>query len=234
MSEDTYWERTEPFKEKLRLLEAAWQRKDFRLARALTHSLRSTAMQAQVEEEHPGTPQLPVAQIEPVDGLPAPWKEWARRWKYCRTLHLDDTLGVERPAEPVEVLLSVPAEQAESLAREIRVARVRDGALAEVPCQVHGEVRRGSERRAKVLFMAGGAAHERQTYLVFHGNPDAELPAYPTDLQTRGEGFALEPAGARRDRAGAHGDAASRASAAGLPIRVIRVIHRQKPEALDP
>ena len=107
-------------------------------------------------------------------------------------MHLDETLGVERPPEPVEVLLSVPAEQADSLAREIRVARVRDGALTEVPCQVHGEVRRGAERLCKVLFMASGAAHERQTYLVFHGNPDAELPAYLTDLQTRGEGFALE------------------------------------------
>lgn len=191
-SENTYWERTETFEEKLRLLEAAWRRKDFRLARALTHSLRSTAMQAQVEEENPGTPMLPVTQIELVDALPDSWKEWARGWKFCRALHLDETLGVERPPEPVEVLLSVPAEHATSLAREIRVARVKEGALTEVPCQVYGEVRRGNARLAKVLFMASGAAHERQTYLILHGNPDAELPAYETDLQTRGEGFALE------------------------------------------
>ena len=66
------------------------------------------------------------------------------------------------------------------------------GVLREVPCQTYGEVRRGAERLAKVLFMAGGPAHQRQTYLFFYGNPDAELPAYPTDLQTRGEGFALD------------------------------------------
>ena len=191
MSESAYWERTETFEEKLRLLEAAWRAKDFRLARALTHSLRSTAIQAQMEEENFGTPLLP-ANIETVDSLPAPWKEWAHGWKYCRAVHLDETLGVERPPEPVELLLSVPAGQAVSLAREIRVGRVVDGALREVPCQVHGEVRRGAERLCKVLFMAGGRMHQRQTYLIFHGNPDAELPAYDTDLETRGDGFALE------------------------------------------
>src|SRR5262245_57302072 len=39
-----YSDRTDSFEEKLRLLEAAWQRKDFRLARALAHSIRSTAI----------------------------------------------------------------------------------------------------------------------------------------------------------------------------------------------
>ena len=192
MSENTYWERTETFEEKLRLLEAAWRRKDHRLVRALTHSLRDTAMQAQVEAEDPGTPILPAARFEMVEALPAPWKQWAQGWKYFRVVHLDETLGVQRPLESVELLVSVRAEQVDSLAREIRVARIMDGALVEVPCQAHGEVRRGEERLCKVLFMAGGMMHERQTYLIFHGNPDAELPAYPTDLQTRGEGFALD------------------------------------------
>ena len=192
MSETTYWERTDTFEEKLRLLEAAWRRRDFRLARSLAHSLRATATQAQAEEENPGSPLTPSAKSEAVEALPAPWRLWARGWKYCRALHLDETLGVARPPEPVEVLLGFPHEQADSLAREIRVARISDGQLSEVPCQVHGEVRRGGERFAKVLFLAGGAIHERQTFLVFHGNPDAELSAYPTDLETRGEGFALD------------------------------------------
>ncbi len=190
MSETKYWERTDTFGEKLRLLEAAWRDKSFRLVRALTHSLRDTAIQAQMEEESPGAPLR--AGIEMVESLPAPWKRWAQGWKYCRAVHLDETLGVERPSEPVELLLSVPADQAVSLAREIRVARIVDGALREVPCQVHGEVRRGAERLCKVLFMAGGMMHERQTCLIFHGNPDAELPAYATDMEVRGEGFGLE------------------------------------------
>ena len=54
MSESTYWDRTDSFEEKIKLLESAWKRQDFRLARALAHSLRNTAIQAQSEEEAPG------------------------------------------------------------------------------------------------------------------------------------------------------------------------------------
>ncbi|MFO1483771.1 MAG: hypothetical protein U1F71_10475 [Verrucomicrobiaceae bacterium] len=192
MSENTYWERTEPFEGKLRLLEAAWRKRNFRLARALTHSLRDTAMQAQHEEESPGTPLMAAEQFGNVEALPPAWRAWALGWRFFKVVHLDETLGVERPPEPVELLLSFPAAKVTSLAREVRVARVIDDALQEIPSQLHGEVRRGTERLAKILFMAGGAMHERQTYLIFFGNDDAELPAYPTDLETRGEGFALD------------------------------------------
>lgn len=192
MIENTYSERTDNFEEKLRLLDAAWRNKDFRLVRSLTHSLRHTAMQAQAEEENLGQPLPPPAHFDLVESLPAPWRAWANGWKYCRAIHLDETLGIVRPLEPIEVLLSFPADQVTSLAREVRVARVTNGVLQEIPCQVHSEMRRGREQLAKVLFMCGGRMHQRQTILVFHGNPDAELPAYPTDLETRGEGFALD------------------------------------------
>ena len=36
------------------------------------------------------------------------------------------------------------------------------------------------------------AVHGRASYLVFHGNPAAELPEPATDLRCRGEGYALE------------------------------------------
>jgi hypothetical protein len=192
MTESTYADRTDSFEEKLRLIEAAWKRRDFRTARALSHSLRDSAIQAQHEEESPGKPLMPAARFEAVASLPPAWRNWAAGWRFCKTVHLDEPLGLERSPEPVELLLGFPAAQVTSLAREIRVARVANGALREVPCQVFGEVRRGAERLAKVLFMAGGTMHQRQTYLVFFGNPDAELPAYPTDLETRGEGFALD------------------------------------------
>ncbi len=191
-NETTYWDRTDRFEEKLKLLEAAWQRKDFRLARALAHSLRSTAIQAQAEEENPGTPLVAAARFELVDSLPPPWRNWAKGWKYFKTLTLDEMIGQERPAEPVEVLLSFPTEQATSLTREVRVARVNDGALKEVPSQVIGEVRRGNERLCKLLFMADTPARQPQTFLVLYGNPDAELPAYPSDLVATGEGFGLD------------------------------------------
>ena len=193
LAETEYRHRTDGFAEKMALLETAWQRQDFRLARALVDSLRDTLVQAQVEEESPGTPLVPAARFVTVASLPAAWRTWARGWNFCQAVHLDESAGFAREREPVELLVACPAEQAMSLEREVRVARVTaDGTLREVPCQTHGEVRRGSERLAKVLFMAEVPARQRQTYLVFHGNPDAELPAYVTDLETRGEGFGLD------------------------------------------
>ena len=193
MTENTYWEKTDSFETKLRLLEEAWKNKDFRLVRSLTDSLRSTTLQAQAEGEDHGTPFVPTAQFVVVSALPPAWRTWASGWQFCKVLTLDETIGLDRAPEPVEVLLSCAAEQAVSLTREVRVARIQpDHSLIEVPCQTHSEVRRGKERQAHVLFMAEGAAHLRQTYLLFYGNPDAELPAYLTDLETRGEGYALD------------------------------------------
>jgi len=190
--ETTYWNRTDRFEEKVKLLEAAWQRKDFRLARSLAHSLRNTAIQAQVEAENPGTPLLAATQFQTVESLSTPWRIWARGWRYCKALTLDESIGLERTSEPVEVLLSFPVEQTTFLTRELRVAKVADGALKEVPSQVYGEVRRGRERLCKLLFMADSPGNQRQTFLVFYGNPDAELPGYPSDLVTTGEGFGLD------------------------------------------
>ncbi len=190
--EITYADRTDSFAAKMKLLAAAWERKDFRLARALTHSLRTTAIQAQAEEESPGIPLLAAARHEEVSALPAPWRTWAQGWKYFKALTLEEVIGQNRTPEPVEMVLSFPEDQVASLARELRVAQVRDGRLQEIPSQVHGEVRRGTERLCKVLFMAEGPANQKQTILIFYGNPEAELPAYPTDLVTTGEGFALD------------------------------------------
>lgn len=191
MSESKYWERTDTFEEKMALLEAAWKRKDYRLARSLAHSLRDTAIQAQAEGEPlTGGPSL---RQETTDRLPAPWRTWAAPWRYFQVLALDETVGVPRPPEPIELTLRVPLAHADSLAREVRVARIAaNGQLREVPSQVYNEVRRGTERHAKLLILASGPAHQRQTYLIFYGNPDAELPEYPTDLETRGEGYALD------------------------------------------
>lgn len=190
MSENTYWERTDSFEEKMRLMDAAWKRKDYRMARALAHSLRNTVKQAQAEGESPGAPLA--FREESVADLPAPWKVWAQGWQHYQVITLDETAGVSRPPEPVEVTLRVPLEHATSLTREVRVARVVNGQLREVPSQVHQEVRRPGERLANVLFLAGGAPHQRHTYLLLYGNPEAEMPQYPSDLETHGEGVALD------------------------------------------
>lgn len=165
MSESSYWERTDTFEEKIKMLQAAWQRKDYRLARALGHSLRNTAIQAQVEGEPlTGGPNL---RRETTDRLPSAWRTWAQPWRHFQVVALDETIGLQRPPEPVELTLRVPLEHASSLAREVRVARVAGGQLREVPCQVYGEVRRQQERQCKLLILASGPAHQRQTYLIF-------------------------------------------------------------------
>jgi metal-sulfur cluster biosynthetic enzyme len=191
-NDSSYWDRTDRFEEKLKLLEASWRSKDFRLARALAHSLRNTVIQAQAEEEYPGVPLMEASRHAKVESLPAPWRAWAQGWAYCKVLTLRETTAQDRPAEPVEVLLSFPAEHVTSLAREIRVARIAAGVLSEVPCQVHDEVRRDGERLCKVMFMASSSAGQLQAFFVFYGNADAELPEYSTDLVTKGEGFGLD------------------------------------------
>lgn len=184
--------RSDDFAEKVRLLEKAWQAKDFALARALTHSLRDTVVQTEVEEAKPGEPLVSVAQCQPVSGLPEPWRDWAVGWTHFQAMQLIEDQGIARTSEPVEILVAVPARQAVSLVRELRIARVEEGALVEVPCQVFGEVRRADLRWARVLFQASVAGGGIDRYLILHGNPDAELPAYPSDLITRGEGVALD------------------------------------------
>jgi len=192
MKEVTYTDRTDSFEEKMRLLNEAWRKGDYRVARALTNSLRSTAIQAQQEKESLGQPLAAPGALQPVAALPAPWREWAKGWSHWLSIATDETVGSTRPPEPIEFVLNVPASLCTSLQREVRVARVENGALREIPSQVHLEVRRGAELHARLLLLAASAAHTRTHYLVFVGNPDAELPAYPTDLETRGEGFALD------------------------------------------
>lgn len=185
-------ERTDPFAEKIRLLEAAWKQKDYRLAQALTHSLRSTVLQTQAEEEAPVEPLVGADPFQTIASLPEPWRQWAAGWQYAKSLTLQETAGLDHSREPVEVPLSFRAEQVTSIARELRIAQVVDGRLKEVPSQVHSEVRRGPTRSCQVVFLADSRAHQHQTYLLFYGNPNAELPEYPSDLTTRGEGVGLE------------------------------------------
>lgn len=184
--------RTDSFETKMKLLEAAWKRGDFDLARSLTHSLRDTVVQTQLEEQKPGELLIPAGQFQSVDSLNPEWQKWAQGWKFYKVLSVQETAGETRTSEPIEVTLSFPNEQVGSLAREIRLARVDAGRLVEVPCQVMREVRRGEERWCQVLWLASSKPKQQQEFLVFYGNADAELPEYPSDLSTAGEGFGLD------------------------------------------
>lgn len=185
-------QRTDSFETKVRLLEEAWKRGDFDLARSLTHSLRDTVIQAQHEQQRPGESSIETSKFQSTHSLPPAWRQWSRGWKYFKVLSVEEPIGEARSSEPVEVALNFAADQASSLAREIRVARVDAGRLVEVPCQVFGEVRRGNERFCKILWMADSGPKQAQQFLVFYGNPDAELPEYPSDLVTEGQGFGLD------------------------------------------
>jgi len=185
-------DRTDSFETKVELLNEAWKRGDFDLARSLTHSLRDTVIQTQLEEQPPGESLLEVSRFRTVDSLPAAWRQWALGWKYFKVISVTEQVREARTAEPVEVTLSFPNEQVQSLSREIRVARIEDGQLIEVPSQVFNERRRGDECSCTILWMANSQPKQKQSCLVFYGNPDAELPEYPSDLETHGKGFGLD------------------------------------------
>jgi metal-sulfur cluster biosynthetic enzyme len=183
---------TDGFDDKVKLLQEAWAKKDFRTARAITDSLRISQIQAQAEEENLGVPLIGADQFGTVLSLPAAWKSWANGWKYYKVVHLEEKVGIPRKAEPVEVLISFQSAQTASLAREIRVAEIIDGVITEVISQVFSEIRRGEEKLCKLLFLADNKGKEKKSYLIFYGNPDAELPNYQTDLKVTGEGYGLD------------------------------------------
>lgn len=185
-------ERTDSFETKMKLLQAAWDREDYDLARSLTHSLRDSVIQTQVEEKNPGAPLMAASLFQRVDSLPVEWQQWAQGWKYFKQITITEPKGEQRNSEPVEVLLSFPDDQVNSLAREVRLARLDAGRLIEVPSQIFGEVRRTNERFCRLLWMADSLPRQKQILFVFYGNPDAELPRYPSDLETTGEGFGLD------------------------------------------
>src|SRR5690606_11751653 len=108
-----------------------------------------------------------------VQSLPAPWRDWAFGWKYCKAGVMEEPVGERRDSEPVEISLAFLASQAESLAREIRIARVDSSQLIEVPSQVFRERRRGDLRSCSVLWMPDSLPRQLQTFLIFYGNPDA-------------------------------------------------------------
>ncbi|MFO1007902.1 MAG: metal-sulfur cluster assembly factor [Planctomycetaceae bacterium] len=185
-------ERTDSFETKMKLLQEAWEKKDYDLVRSLTHSLRDTARQTQIEEQPAGQSLVEAGKFRLVESLGPAAAKWAKGWKFCKEIVIRETVGEARKSEPVEVSLSFPQEQVTSLAREVRLARVDGGRLVEVPCQVFRELRRGDERSCQILWMMDSQPNETQQFIVLYGNPDAELPEYPSDMTVEGEGFGLD------------------------------------------
>ena len=179
--------------EKLRLIERAYDEGDYDLALSLAKSIEGTlAFQKQLDGGI-GAPQLSAAAYGKVDALPELWRGWAKGWSYYKVVALAEEAGIERAREPVDLVMSVAADQAKDLMREVRVARLdaATGDVSEVPSQVYDEVRRGAERQCHLVFYADAPASGTATYLVFYGNDFAELPEYPSELSVEGEGYGL-------------------------------------------
>jgi metal-sulfur cluster biosynthetic enzyme len=194
MKDIPYQDRTDGVPEKLRLIEAAYRAGNFDLAMSLSESAKDTlAFERHLQAALP-KPDVAIDHFTAVKDLPKAWADWARGWKYSKSVTFFETVGIERSGEPVDLALAFPCEQATDLGRELRAARIdtSGGTLHEVPCQVYAEARRGNERRCRLVVQADVPAHQQTTYLVFYGNALAERPNYATDLHTRGEGYALD------------------------------------------
>lgn len=130
-------------------------------------------------------------------------------WRNSKALVLTETAGIDRKGEPVEVLLSFYADEATTLARDLRVASYDPDtrAVTEVPSQVYdirtdaaaGDPREPNEAgqvrqvqiwvptvTAWVAFRADVPARASRIYFVYHNNPAAEAPRYASRLAAAG------------------------------------------------
>ncbi|MBI3922203.1 MAG: metal-sulfur cluster assembly factor [Armatimonadetes bacterium] len=194
MSETRYEDRTDSVEVKLNLLQAARLSGNYELAMSLSESLKDTLTLERDRRGEAGQSAVPAQPSGRVVELPDLWAQWAKGWEYFRAITLRETVGIPRTQEPVDLLLGFPLPEAADLRRELRVARIDhdSGTLQELPSQVYGESRRGDGVFCRVVWLATVPAKGKSTYLLFSGNPKAELPDYETDLKVSGEGFGVD------------------------------------------
>lgn len=126
---------------------------------------------------------------------------WDKRWKYYGSNVLEETEGFARQAEPVHLLLGLYADRLNDPEREIRIVGIDPdtGRPEEVPCQVYGSSTWDKMQdehcqpttTVEAAFLADVPAFVSKVYLIFYGNPDADAPSYPSDLEVSGEGYGL-------------------------------------------
>ena len=194
MSETRYEERTDSIATKLHLLQQACVAGRHDLTMSLIESLKDTVIFERQHQPELPPPLIRAEEFFETDNLPQSWALWARGWKFCKVLELHEETGIGRDREPVDIRLAFPDEQCVDLQRELRVARLdaTSGTLHEVASQLYGVSCQAGERHCQLVFMADVPAQTRIHYLIFYGNPLAELPRYATDLQVTGEGYGLD------------------------------------------
>lgn len=187
-------DRTDTLAEKIRLLEAAYQGGRHDLAMSLTESIKDTLGFERRSAISPEPVHAAADAVREVGELPAGWAQWAEGWSFFHALTLFETVGIERFREPIHAQIATGSQQLLDPWRELRVARVNaeTAELNEIPSQLISHVRTGAEHRCELAFQADVGMHGSATFLIFFGNPNAELPNYSTDLEIRGEGYDLE------------------------------------------
>lgn len=183
--------RNDSFETKLELLAKARARGDYDLARSLTHSLRDTLLQEQIESNASRSDEFAMG-CGRVDELPKGWQKFAQGWKHFRIVEVAETTGISRNHEPVQIAIPFPREHINDLYREVRVVRIDSDRLVEVPSQILRVRRSLSEDIAEVAWQADVAAHATTRYFIFFDNRYAELPEYASDIETHGEGIGLQ------------------------------------------
>jgi hypothetical protein len=133
-----------------------------------------------------------------------------KAWKNYKSLIVSETAGIERKAEPVEVLLPFYLDESQNLKRDIRVVSVDPETfeISEIPSQVYDQLKylkeddlepddQGLPTRetplfmptttTRVAFLADVPANSSRVYLVYYNNENAILKNYQTDLRVQGE-----------------------------------------------
>ena len=136
-------------------------------------------------------------------------------WKKYKSVVLSETAGIERKAEPVEVLLPFYPDEVHDLKREIRVAAFdpQTHSVTEVPSQVYDiqeylvedDLAPGKDGKptrdvpvwmptvtARVAFLADVPARNSRVFFIFYDNKDAMVKMYTTDLRVQGEAPGLQ------------------------------------------
>ncbi len=194
MAELRYENCTDGVAEKLRLLAQAYGAGNHDVAMSLAESIKDTLGFERQTPRGDAALTLPAGTFQAVAELPVPWQQWAGGWAWCKTVAVSESGALDREREPAMLAAAFRADQVDDLQREVRVARLAagEGRLIEVPSQVCGVTRHGGELRCRLVFFADVPAHGQTHYLIFYGNPAAELPDYPTDLKVEGSGYGLD------------------------------------------
>ena len=131
-------------------------------------------------------------------------------WGKYKSIVLSETAGIDRVAEPVEVLLPFYPDQVTDLKREIRVVAFDPvtKTVKEITSQVYdiqqylveddmGVGEAGVPTRdvpvwmptisCRVAFLADVPARSSRIFLIYYGNSDAMVKFYESDLQMTGE-----------------------------------------------